>query len=65
MCPKEAETRTLMKIMDNSMTILSHLSRLLKIKVGAKIFTDSRLLLESLEDLATLRRKLLGSPLPC
>ena len=57
--PKAAETRSLMKLVDDSMNLARQLSKLMNIKVRTKIFTDSRPLLESISSSGQIEEKAL------
>ena len=57
--PKAAETRSLVKIVDDSMSLAKQLSRLLNTQMRTQIYTDSRLLLESIGSSSQIEEKAL------
>merc|ERR1712030_263516 len=46
--PKAAETRSLMRVVDNSLCLARQLSAMLNTEINTRMFTDSRPLLESI-----------------
>jgi len=57
--PKAAETRSMVKIVDDSICLARQISSLLNINLKVKEFTDSRPLLESLGSSGQIEEKLL------
>ena len=55
--PKVAETRGVVKIVDDGINMSKQLSVLLKEKIGLRVFTDSRLLLETIGSSKQLEEK--------
>ena len=59
MSPKAAETRSLVKVVDDTMCLARQISLLLNMEVKARLFTDSRPLLESLGSSSQVEEKTL------
>ena len=59
MSPKAAETRSLMKVVDDTLCLARQISLLLNTEVKARLFTDSRPLLESLGSSGQVEEKTL------
>ena len=59
MSPKAAETRSLVKVVDDTMCLERQISLLLNTKVEARLFTNSRPLLESLGSSGQVEEKAL------
>ena len=57
--PKAAETRGVMKLIDDSVNMSKQLSVLMNVKIPLKLFTDSRLLLESIGSTSQIEEKTL------
>ena len=57
--PKAAETRSLMKLVDDSTNMMKQLSILMNYKIPLRIFTDSRPLLESIGSSSQIAEKAL------
>jgi hypothetical protein len=55
--PKAAETRSLVKLVDDSVCMLRELSRLMNSRIETRIFTDSRPLLESIGSSGQIEEK--------
>ena len=56
---KAAETRSLMKLVDDSTNLAKQLSKLMNVKITTRIFTDSRPLLESIGSSSQIGEKAL------
>ena len=65
MSPKAAETRLLVKVVDDSMCFSRKLTRLMAVRMSVMIFTDSRPLLESIGTSGQIEKKLRGSQCHC
>ena len=63
--PKAAETRSMVRIVDDSVCLARQISSLLNIKMKVKEFTDSRPLLESLGSSGQIEEKLLRQSIAC
>ena len=59
MSPNAAKTRSLMKLVDDSVSISKQLSILMNYRIGTRLFTDSRPLLESLGSSSQIEEKAL------
>ena len=57
MSPKAAETRALMKIVDDATNLARQVLQLLGLSIKTRIFTDSRPLLESIGSLGKIEEK--------
>jgi hypothetical protein len=57
--PKAAETRSLMKLVDDSTNLTKQLSKLMNVKIMTRIYTDSRPLLESIGSSSQVAEKAL------
>ena len=57
--PKAAETRALLRLMDDSVHMAKQVSELLNVKMGVRLFTDSRPLLESIGSSGQIEEKAL------
>ena len=57
MSPKAAETRALMKMVDNATNLATQVYQLLGIRIGTRLFTDSRPLLESIGSSGQIEEK--------
>ena len=57
--PKAAETRALMRLMDDSVHMAKQLSQLLNVNIKVRLFTDSRPLLESIGSSGQIEEKAL------
>merc|ERR1712059_143394 len=55
--PKAAETRSLVKLVDDCVCMSRQLSRLMNLKIETRIFTDSRPLLESIGSSGQIEEK--------
>merc|ERR1712105_232068 len=60
--PKAAETRSMIRIVDDSLCLARQISILLNTGLKVKVFTDSRPLLESLGSSGQVEEKLLRQP---
>ena len=59
MSPKAAETRSLMKLVDDSTSLAKQMSKLFNTEIRTRIFTDSRPLLESIGSSSQIEEKAL------
>ena len=59
MSPKAAETRALLRLMDDGVHVAKQLSQLLNVKMKVRLFTDLRLLLESIGSSGQIEEKAL------
>ena len=59
MSPKAAETRGVMKIVDDAMNFAEQLKILMNARIGVKIYTDSRPLLETMGSTTQVAKKAL------
>ena len=59
MSPKAAETRSLLRLVDDSTCLARQLSALMNTKMEMKIYTDSRPLLESIGSSGQIEEKAL------
>ncbi len=59
MSPKAAETRSLMKLVDDSTSLAKQMSKLFNTEIRTRIFTDSRPLLESMGSSSQIEEKAL------
>ena len=57
--PKAAETRALLRLMDDSVHMAKQISQLLNVTVKVRLFTDSRSLLESIGSSGQIEEKAL------
>ncbi len=57
--PKAAETRSLLRLMDDGVHMAKQLSQLLNVSMKVKLFTDSRPLLESIGSSGEIEEKAL------
>ena len=59
MSPKAAETRSLLRLMDDGVHMAKQLSQLLNANIKTRLFTDSRPLLESIGSSGQIEEKAL------
>ena len=57
MSPKAAETRALMKMVDDATNLARQVSQLLGLRIRTRLFTDSRPLLESIGSSGQIEKK--------
>ena len=60
MPPKAAETRALLRLMDDGVYMAKQLSQLLNVSIKTRLYTDSRPLLESIGSSGQIEEKTLG-----
>ena len=63
--PKAAETRALLRLMDDGVHMAKQLSQFLNVKIKVRFFTDSRPLLESIESSGHIEEKALRQSVAC